>query len=237
MKYAFIGEHSAAYLVRVLCKVLEVSESGYYAWRKRVNGTEASIKVRAEQVLVGQIKEVFAKSHQTYGSPRVLAALKTGGVTCSRKRVARLMRRSGLVSCWRRKKRHKINTTDSHHQQPVAPNRLDRDFTANAPNQKWVGDITGVWTAEGWLYLAALVDMYSRSVVGWSMDDVRDEPLVENALWMALSRRQPSPGLLHHTDRGSHFLTKHQVALLQLSRKPKHIFQPSTITRVWGVLK
>lgn len=123
------------------------------------------------------------------------------------------MRQKGLVSCWRHKKR-KICTTDSQHNQPVAPNRLNRDFTATAPNQKWVGDITGIWTEEGWLYLSALVDIYSRAVVGWAMDGIRDEQLVENALWMALVRRQPDAGLLHHTDRGSQYTSHAYQAVL-----------------------
>src|SRR5690349_11558638 len=108
----------------------------------------------ADKKLVEAVESVFEQSHQTYGSPRVHAALRTSGVSCSRRRVARLMRKKGLVSCWRRKKKFKICTTDSQHDQPVAPNRLNRDFTATAPNQKWVGDITGIWTEEGWLYLS-----------------------------------------------------------------------------------
>ena len=124
------------------------------------------------------------------------------------------MRKKGLVSCWRRKKR-KVVTTDSNHNQPVAPNRLDRDFTATAVNQKWVGDITGVWTEEGWLYLAALEDLYSRKIVGWSMSEVRDERLVEDALWMALIRRQPTGNLLHHTDRGSQYTSRSYKAVLE----------------------
>jgi putative transposase len=111
---------------------------------------------------------VFKPSHQTYGSPRIHAALGSKGVSCSRRRIARLMRKRGLVWGWRHKKR-KVVTTDSNHTQPVAPNRLDRDLTASAPNQKWVGDITGVWTDEGWLYLAALEDLSSRRIVGWAM--------------------------------------------------------------------
>lgn len=124
------------------------------------------------------------------------------------------MRKKGLVSCWRRKKR-KVVTTDSNHNQPVAPNRLDQDFTATAVNQKCVGDITGVWTEEGWLYLAALEDLYSRRIVGWSMREVRDERLVEDALWMALIRRQPTGKLLHHTDRGSQYTSRSYKAVLE----------------------
>lgn len=211
MKYQFINNQRQHYPVRVLCQLLEVSESGYYAWRKRQPAHQQ--REQADQILVEEVETVFEQSRQTYGSPRVHAALRARGVSCSRRRVARLMRQQGLVSCWRRKKR-KVITTDSKHNQPVAPNRLNRDFTATAANQKWVGDITGVWTEEGWLYLSALVDVYSRTVVGWAMDAVRDEQLVENALWMALVRRQPEAGLLHHTDRGSQYTSRSYQAVL-----------------------
>jgi putative transposase len=190
----------------VLCEILEVSESGYYAWRKR---KPCPFQLEAKQKLEEQIAEAFCGSRQTYGSPRVHAFLGQKGVGCSRSRVARVMREKGLVSCWRRKKR-KVCTTDSQHTLPVAPNRLNRDFTATAIDQKWVGDITGVWTEEGWLYLAALVDVYSRKVVGWATRYIRDEQLVfvENALWMALISRQPEAGLLHHSDRGSQYTAR-----------------------------
>ena len=210
MKYQFIDTQREKFAVRVLCEILEVSESGYYAWRKR-KPTER--REQADKALAEQVETVFEQSRQTYGSPRIHAALRANGVSCSRRRVARLMRQKGLVSCWRRKKR-KVCTTDSQHNQPVAPNRLNRDFTTTAPNLKWVGDITGVWTDEGWLYLAALVDIYSRAVVGWAMDAARDEQLVENALWMALVRRQPQAGLLHHTDRGSQYTSRSYQAVL-----------------------
>lgn len=210
MKYQFIDTQREQYAVRMLCKVLEVSESGYYAWHKRAPDQQ---REQADKVLGEQIATVFEQSRQTYGSPRVKAALREQGVSCSRRRVARMMHQKGLVSCWRRKK-HKVCTTDSRHNQPVAPNRLNRDFVATAPNQKWVGDITGIWTEEGWLYLSALVDIYSRTVVGWAMDAVRDEQLVENALWMALVRRQPEAGLLHHTDRGSQYTSRSYQAVL-----------------------
>ncbi len=182
----------------MLCEVLKVSENGYYAWRKR----RPSCRQKEDEELTIQLETVFEQSRQTYGSPRINASLRSKGVSCSRRRVARLMRKKELVSCWRRKKR-KVVTTDSNHNQPVAPNHLNRGFTAVAPDHKWVGDITGVWTDQGWLYLAALVDLYSRKVVGWAMSELRDERLVEDALWMALIRRQVAvgSGLLHHSDR------------------------------------
>jgi len=196
MKYQFIQEQRLAFPVRVLCEVLEISESGYYAWQKG-QGREPDRHQKEDQELTAQLETVFEQSRQTYGSPRIHAALRSKGVSCSRRKIAKLMRKKGLVSCWRRKKR-KVCTTDSHHNQPVAPNRLNRDFTATAVNQKWIGDITGIWTDEGWLYLAALEDLYSRRIVGWAMSGVRDERLVEDALWMALIRRQPDSNLLHH---------------------------------------
>jgi len=134
-----------------------------------------------------------------YGSPRIHAELKEQGVHCGRKRVARLMRERGINA---KSKRRKMKTTDSRHDNPVAPNILDRDFTADAPNTKWVSDITGIETGEGWLYLAAIVDIYARFVVGWAMGKERDEQLITNAAVMALSRRRPAAGLLHHSDRG-----------------------------------
>ena len=139
VKYQFIQKQRVEFPVRVLCEVLEVKESGFYAWRKR-QGREPGRYQKADEELSVQLEKVFEQSRQTYGSPRLHAALRSQGVSCSRHRVARLMRKKGLVSCWRRKKR-KVVTTDSHHNQPVAPNRLDRDFTATAVNQKWVGDI------------------------------------------------------------------------------------------------
>lgn len=227
----------------MVCEVLKVSESGYYAWRKR-QSREPGHRQKADEELTAQVAEVFEQSHQSYGSPRIHAALREGGISCSRRRVARLMRKKGLVSCWRRKKR-KVVTTDSNHEQPVAPNRLDRDFRAAAPNQKWVGDITGVWTEEGWLYLSAIVDLYSRRVVGWSMSAVRDERLVEDALWMALVRRQPEPGsgLLHHTDRGSQYTSRsyrgvlaHYGVELSMSRKG-NCWDNAAMESFFGTLK
>ena len=206
----FIDVQRHCYPVRLLCAVLNVSASGYYAWRHRRPNQARSV---ADQQLHQHGDRVFRQSRQTYGSPRIDAVLRADGIRCSRRRVAQVMRTAGLVSCWRRTKRH-IRTTDSNHPQPVAPNRLNREFTAAAPNRKWGGDSTGIWTAEGWLYLAALVDVYSRRVVCWAMDAVRDAPLVEAALAMAIQHRQPQPGLLHHTDRGSQYTSGSYQAIL-----------------------
>jgi putative transposase len=156
----------------------------------------------ADKVLAERIESIFVGSRKLYGSPRVHAALRADGVRCSRKRVARLMSAKGLTP---RIKKHKTRTTDSQHDNPVAPNKLNREFEAAAPNHKWAGDITGIWTSEGWLYLAVLLDLYSRRVIGWAMGAQRDGRLVEEALNMALLKRRPAPGLLHHSDRGTQY--------------------------------
>ena len=192
-----------------LCQVLEISESGYYAWRKR----EPSQRKRDDEHLGQLIEDAYQNNRQVYGSPRVHAELKEQGVHCGRKRVARLMRERGINA---KPKRRKLKTTDSHHNNPVALNRLARDFTADAPNTKWVADITGMKTAEGDLYLAAIVDIFSRFAVGWAMSKERDEQLITKAAVMALERRHPGAGLLHHSDRGSQYTSNgYQILLKQ----------------------
>jgi transposase InsO family protein len=182
-----------------MCQVLEVSASGYYAWRRR----KPSLRAEANAALVEQIRDIHKTSRRTYGSPRVHAALRRWGHACSRNRVARLMRREGIVG--RSPRRKYPRTTQSEPGSPVAPNVLAQDFTAEQPNQKWVADITYVDTAEGWLYLAPVLDLFSRKVVGWSMDNHLYASLVEDALHMAVTRRNPAPGLLHHSDQGSQY--------------------------------
>ena len=171
----------------------------------------------ADQALMQHIKEIHHHSRQTYGSPRIQAELAENGVNCSPKRVARLMRDEELWA--KQKRKFKVTTTDSAHNYPVAPNRLNQDFTASRPNEKWLVDITYIPTAEGWLYLAVVMDLYSRRIVGWAMSDSLERHLVIVALHMALTMRQPPPGLLHHSDRGSQYasedyqawLTKYQI--------------------------
>jgi transposase InsO family protein len=155
-----------------------------------------------------------------YGSPRIHAALQQQGLCCSRKRVARLMRQHGIHS--RRRPKRRVHTTDSRHNRPVAPNLLKRDFSADAPNEKWVGDIVGIWTDAGRLYLAALLDTYSRLIVGWAMSGYRDEALVEAALRMALARRElpQAADLIQHTDRGSQYTAEDYLALLKINGIP-----------------
>jgi transposase InsO family protein len=202
MKYIFINEHLKEFPVSRMCRALEVAQSGYYKWYRQGQAHIPSARKEADKVLSEQIEKVFVGSRKLYGSPRVHAALKSDGVSCSRKRVARLMGAKGLTP---RLKKHKTRTTDSQHNDPVAPNKLNREFEASASNLKWAGDITGIWTSEGWLYLGVLLDIYSRMVVGWAMGAQRDGKLVEDALNMALLKRKPKPGLLHHSDRGSQY--------------------------------
>lgn len=184
MSYQIIETNREVGSVECLCGALGVSVSGSYAWRRR----GPSQRQQTDGVLLTAIGAAYQAGRGVYGSPRIHAALRQQGVRCSRKRVARLMRAAG-IHCRRRRKR-RVRTTDSQHNRPVAPNLLKRDFSADAPNEKWVGDIVGIWTDEGWLYLAALLDTYSRMIVGWAMSIYRDEALVEAALRMALMRRK-----------------------------------------------
>jgi putative transposase len=214
MRFQFIADHCEQFEVTVMCRVLEVSRSGYYAWRKR----PTSEREMADQALTEQIKVIYGKSQGTYGSPRIQAELAAEGVKVSRKRVARLMRQADLRGD-DQGQTFKVVTTDANHDYPVAPNLLAQTFEAERPDQLWLADITYIPTDEGWLYLAALLDMYSRRIVGWALSDSLHRQLVIDALQMALVTRQPAPGLTHHSDRGSQYasddyqalLTKHQI--------------------------
>jgi transposase InsO family protein len=207
VKYQFIAEHAAEYPVQRQCQVLEIAESGYYAWRKR----QPSMRQQADEQLLNEIQVIYQQHQHRYGSPRIHAALKKQGRQCSRKRVARLMRQTHLRSV--RQRRH-LQTTDSKHGYPVAANVLNRQFEAQHPNQKWVADITFISTQSGWLYLAVVLDLFSRRIVGWAMSASCDATLVQNALYMALSQRQPTAALLHHSDRGSQYAAHAYQALL-----------------------
>jgi putative transposase len=198
VKFAFIAAEKATFPVRVLCRTLEVSRAGFYAWQTR----PPAARTQADERLGLEIHAIHAESRQRYGSPRVHAELQHRGHRPSRKRVARLMRQHGL--CARRPRRFRI-TTNSEHQQPVAPNVLARRFTATAPDTAWVTDITYLWTAEGWLYCAVILDLFSRAVVGWALSAQISRHLTLRALTMALGRRRPPRGLLHHSDRGSQY--------------------------------
>lgn len=198
MKFALIDAEKATFPIGFMCMQLGVSRSGYYAWKDR----EPSARAVEDDALAAEIKALHAESRRTYGSPRIYAKLKTNGRRTSRKRIAKLMRREGLAA---RKKRRFRRTTDSNHSFPIAPNLLDRNFTVDAPNKAWVTDITYVWTSEGWLYLAAIVDLYSRMIVGWAVSTTIDRKLCLDALTMAILRRRPPAGLIHHSDRGSQY--------------------------------
>ena len=208
MKYQFIAEHRQEYPITTMCGVLEVSVSGYYSWRKR----EPSQHARSDAQLAEQVKTAFQANRGIYGSPRVHAELRAQGFHCARKRVARLMRAQGLFA---KRPRHRTITTQSEPGAQVAPNLLQRDFSADQPNTKWVADTTYIWTAEGWLFLAVVLDLFSRMVVGWSMATLQDATLVVQALRMAIARRRPPVGLLHHTDRGSTYTSEEYQSLLQ----------------------
>lgn len=208
MKYQFIAEYRQEYPITTMCRVLEVSVSGYYTWRKRA----PSLHSREDAQLAEQVKIAFQANRGVYGSPRVHAELRAQGIQCARKRVARLMREQGLFA---KRPRHRTITTQREPGAQVAPNLLQRDFSADQPNTKWVADTTYIWTAEGWLFLAVVLDLFSRMVVGWSMAALQDATLVIQALHMAIARRHPQAGLLHHTDRGSTYTSQDYQALLQ----------------------
>jgi len=196
VKFAFISEEKVAFPVAVLCRLLAVSPSGFYA----AQGRPRSLHARRDDKLTEQVVGAHAASKGRYGSPRVHAELKAAGECVGRKRVARLMREKKLAARMRRRFR---TTTDSKHDFPIAPNVLERDFTASAPDRAWVTDITFLWTAQGWLYLAVILDLFSRRVVGWATSQNVDRHLALAALDTALARRRPAAGLVHHSDRGS----------------------------------
>jgi len=181
-----------------MCRAAGLSRSGFYAWRRRAESRRA---VEDRRLLVG-INAAHQESHQTYGSPRIHAELRAQGMLCNLKRIVRLMRRYGIQGIIRRRF---VITTDSEHDYPIAPNTLNRQFQAGNPNQVWLTDITYIATDEGWLYLAVVMDLHSRRIVGWAFSSRINRQLTQDALTMALGRRRPEPGLLHHSDRGSQY--------------------------------
>jgi putative transposase len=207
MTFRFIQEHRRQWPVRLLCETLEVSTAGYYAWRKR----PTSPRRQRQDALAVEIRAIHGEVKARYGSPRIQAELAARGRPCSVNTVAKLMRAHGIRAKTARKYRC---TTDSNHDLPVADNLLDRHFCPDAANQAWVADITYVATREGWLYLAAVEDLYSRRVVGWSMADSLESRLVVDALELSLQRRLPAAGLLAHSDRGSQYASEHYQRLL-----------------------
>lgn len=196
--FGLIDAERANYPVAMLCRMLGVSNSGYYAWRSR----PPSKRSREDYALTEKIREVHHRSRETYGSPRVHAELRALGVRCGRRRVARLMRVAGLRGCMRSRK---LRTTRRDPRAAPAPDLLRRDFMAARPNRVWLADITYLPTQEGFLYLAFILDVYSRKIVGWSMASHMRTELVVDALQMAVWRRKPSAGLVHHSDRGAQY--------------------------------
>jgi putative transposase len=208
MTYRFIAAHKDQWPVRLLCETLEVSTAGYYAWRTR----PASAARQRRDALVVEIRAIHAEVKGRYGSPRVHAELRAGGHGCCVNTVAKLMRDNDIRAKTTRKFRH---TTDSNHELAVAENLLDRQFDPDGPNLAWSADITYIPTADGWLYLAVVEDLFSRMIVGWSMAATMTSRLVVDALDMALRRRLPDGGLLAHSDRGSQYASEHYQRLLE----------------------
>lgn len=238
MKYAFLRDELArAHDVRTCCAVLQVSPSGYYAWRAR----RPSRRQAWREALATRIRRVHLASRGRYGSPRVFHQLRAEAVAVSENTVAKVMRAEGLRA--RVKRRFVPRTTDSTHGRPVAPNVLGRQFQADRPNAKWAGDITYVPTEEGWLYLAGVMDLYSRRIVGWSMADHMETDLVADALGMALSHRQPKAGLVHHSDQGVQYASDRYQGLLakreiQVSMSEKgDCWDNAAMESFWATLK
>lgn len=198
MSFAFIEAEKASFPISRMCQTLGVSQSGFFAWRER----PTCRRQRQDMVYLAHIRTAFALSNGTYGSPRMHRDLIDDGHRIGRHRTARLMRENGLVA--RRKRRFK-RTTDSQHAWPAAPNLIAQDFRAEKPDRKWGADISYIWTAQGWLYLAVVIDLYSRRVVGWATSDRLKRSLAVEALRRAIVNRNPAPGLVHHSDRGSQY--------------------------------
>ncbi len=199
MKFRLVQDQRETFPVRVLCDVLGVSPAGYCAWRDRPE----SPRKAANRALVAEIRRVHMAHRRRYGAPRVHAALRAEGLTASRGRVERLMHQHGIRAMTPR--RFRVCTTDSQHDLPIAPNRLDQKFVASRPNQVWLADMTYVPTEEGWLYLAVVLDLCTRKIVGWAMRDHMRVELTIAALIMAIQRQKPASGLIHHSDRGSQY--------------------------------
>ena len=208
MRFELIDAGSEEFPVQRLCKVLGVSQSGYFAWRNR----PACRRQHEDLVLLAHVRSAFKLSSETYGSPRMTRELRDEGLNVGRRRTARLMRQNGLRA---RQKRRFTRTTDSLHAFPVAPNLIDQDFSAERPNEKWGADISYVWTREGWLYLAVVIDLFARRVVGWAASDRLHKELALAALGRALAVRRPQAGLTHHSDRGSQYCSSDYQAELR----------------------
>ena len=198
MRYLFIKEYQEQFSLSALCRVMAVCRGGFYAWRKR----DKSARQVQNEILTEQIKTAHKESKETYGSPRIFAELKEAGIACSQKRIARLMRLHEIRAVLPKRF---VVTTDSDHGMPIAENLLDRTFDAKTPDTRWTTDITYIWTSQGWLYLAVILDLFSRRIVGWAMDDTLERSLVMSALDMAIVGRHPGQDMLCHSDRGSQY--------------------------------
>lgn len=225
--------------VQTLCQTLNVSESGYYDWRQRQK--QPGPRALADQALLEELQELHARSRQTYGSPRLQAALRHQGRRHGKRRIRRLMRRAGLSG--RQQRRFRVRTTDSAHNWPLAPNRLAEAPAATAPNQLWVADVTYIQTGEGWLFLAGVLDLFSRQIVGWAMSQRNDTALVLAAWNMALEHRRPPGGLLFHSDRGSNYASGDFQAALQQAKvipsmsRAGNCYDNATMESFWSTLK
>lgn len=210
MRYRFIDDHRGVWPIGVQCEVLDVSRSGYYAWRNRPPSAQA----QRRRELTERIRGIHSrKHHDAYGSPKIHRELVAEGQACNRKTVAKCMKEAGIQA--KTVKKFRVVTTDSHHTLPVAENLVNRDFSPSQKNQTWVADITYIPTGEGWLYLAAVEDLYSRKIVGWSMSDRIDSRLVVDALQMAIHRELPGEDLVAHSDRGVQYASEHYQNLLK----------------------
>ncbi len=236
MKFQAIKDHKELFPIRWMCRRLDVSPSGFYAWTNR----PSSLRSARDAQLKVLIRASYAGGRKTYGSPRVHRDLKAQGQRVGRKRVARLMAQEGLVGL---RKRRFCRTTDSNHDLPLASNALNRQFTPSAPNTVWAGNITYLRTTDGWLYLAVVIDLFSRRVVGWSIEDHMRTELVTQALDMAIYQRRPSGGLMHHSDRGSQYASHAFQSVLKtngidcsMSRKAE-CWDNAVVESFFGTLK
>jgi len=226
-------EHS----IRALCLALEVSASGYYDWHH----SKTSLRGLEDEQLKEKIQRIHRDSRQTYGAPRVQMHLRQQGQRHGRNRIARLMRQQGVFG--RQNKRYRLRTTDSHHEEPIAPNRLAMVPAATRPNQIWAADITYVGTAQGWVYVAAIVDLYSRRVVGWAVSQQIDTALVLSALNMALCHRQPPAGLIFHSDRGVQYASLEYRRALEMAQllasmsRKANCYDNAMMEAFWSTLK
>lgn len=237
MRFAWIRDHQREFDIRRMCRALRVSRSGFYAWSQR----PMSLRGKRREELAAKIRGVHLQNRQVYGSPRVCKALAASGEKVCENTVARIMRQQRIRA--RIKRKYLPRTTDSRHGHRPAINRLDRQFTARRPNRKWVADITYVPTDQGWLYLAAVLDLYSRRIVGWSMADHMKMELTGDALQMAIEQRQPDPGLMHHSDRGvqyacddyQHLLKKNGLECSMSSKG--NCYDNAAMESFWATLK